>query len=211
MLRVLVRIFFSVGVGLICAIVVSSLSHAEINYDSGEDTVFAHSETLPWWLSAQGNYILQWHPQFGAKYGGPDSFEHASEQALSEVTTLYTGLELDPTIETVADFESAGRSGLSRTQGLAGFTNVDAVRSPSLGAEPYVARLWFRKVIPLSSDTIHVERGPLSILTTLPVRRLDIMECYYNFPILVHPGFFGALDLQYIDNPDLNRDRRRVL
>ncbi len=174
MLRLLVRIFLIAGASLLCAILAASPSIAQINYESGADTVFAHSETLPWWLSAQGNYIFQWHPRFGAKYSGPNSFEHASEQALSAVTTLYTGLELDPTIETIADLESAGGSGLSRTLGLAGFTNVDAVRSPSLGAEPYVARLWFRKVIALGDETIHVERGPLSILTTLPARRLDI-------------------------------------
>ena len=167
-------IFLIGGASLLCAIVAPAASQAQINYESGADTVFAHSETLPWWLSAQGNYIFQWHPSFGAKYSGPNSFEHASEQALSEVTTLYTGLELDPTIEEVADFESAGGSGLSHTLGLAGFTNVDSVRSPSLGAEPYIARLWFRKVISLSDDTFQVERGPLSILTALPVRRLDI-------------------------------------
>jgi carbohydrate-selective porin OprB len=38
-----------------------------------------------------------------------------------------------------------------------------------------------------------------------------IMECYYNFPIPVHAGFFGALDLQYIDNPGYNRDRGPVI
>jgi high affinity Mn2+ porin len=173
-LRFLVRIFLIAGASLLCAIVAPAASQAQINYESGADTVFAHSVTLPWWLSAQSNFIFQWHPRFGAKYSGPNSFEHASEQALSEVTTLYTGLELDPTIEEVADFESAGGSGLSHTLGLAGFTNVDSVRSPSLGAEPYIARLWFRKVISLSDDTFQVERGPLSILTTLPVRRLDI-------------------------------------
>jgi hypothetical protein len=105
MLRSLVRIFLTAGASLLCAILASSSSLAQINYESGEDTVFAHSETLPWWLSAQGNYIFQWHPRFGAKYSGPNSFEHASEQALSEVTTLYTGLKFDPTIEMVADFE----------------------------------------------------------------------------------------------------------
>ena len=38
-----------------------------------------------------------------------------------------------------------------------------------------------------------------------------IMECCYNFPIPMHTGFFGALDLQYIDNPGYNRDRGPVI
>ena len=144
-----------------------SVAHAQFDYDSGKDTVFQHSETLPWWLSGQGNFIFQWHPRFHADYSGPNSFEHASEQAASEVVTLYGGLQMSPTIEALVDVESAGGSGLSQTLGLAGFANVDAVRNPSLGAEPYLARLEYRKVIPLSDDTIDVERSPLSILTQL--------------------------------------------
>ena len=151
-----------------------SRSYADMDYASGQDTWFAHSESLPWWLSGQGNFVFQWHPRFPAEYSGPHSFEHASEQAASEVTTLYSGLELDPTTEAILDVESAGGSGLSEVLGLAGFTNVDAVRNPELDATPYLARLWFRKVIALSDDTIPAERNPLSMLTGLPARRLDI-------------------------------------
>jgi carbohydrate-selective porin OprB len=72
----------------------------------------------------------------------------------------------------VLDFESAGGSGLSGVRGLAGEPNLDAVRN--LDTNPYIARLWYREVIPLSDERVDVERGPLSQLTTLPVRRLDI-------------------------------------
>ncbi|HEY6417785.1 MAG TPA: carbohydrate porin [Candidatus Binataceae bacterium] len=174
MLRALVRIFLIAAASLLCAILASSPILAQISYDSGQDTVFAHSQTLPLWISGQGNFIFQWHPRFPAAYSGAHSFEHASEQAASELITLYTGLELDPSTETVLDIESAGGSGLSQVLGLAGFTNLDAVRNPELSAKPYVARFWLRKVISLSKDTLSVERTPLSMLTTLPVRRLDI-------------------------------------
>src|ERR1700693_2403398 len=149
-----------------------SRASADMNYDSGDDTLFAHSDSMPWWLSAQGNYIFQWHPRFHAEYSGPNSFEHASEQAASAGETLYMGLQIDPHTEAVLDFESAGGSGLSNVHGLGGLPNIDAVRN--LDAVPYIARLWYREVIPLSDDTVRVERGPLSQLTTLPVRRLDI-------------------------------------
>ena len=104
MLPSLVRISSTAAASLLCAILASSPALAQIDYDTGNDTVFAHSQTLPWWLSAQGNFIFQWHPRFPADYSGANSFEHASEQAASEVTTLYTGLELDPTTEAVARF-----------------------------------------------------------------------------------------------------------
>lgn len=178
------RYLLSAAAGLLCAILAASPASAQIDdYDSGNYTIFAHSETLPWWLSAQGNFIFQWHPRFHAAYSGPNSFDHASEQAASEVTTLYSGLELSPTLEAVADFESAGGSGLSQTLGLAGFPNLDAVRNPGLSATPYLARLWYRQVIAFSDDTVEVERSPISILTRLPVRRLDI-----------HVGEFDMVD-----------------
>lgn len=178
----MVKVFIAAVASIVCTMLASpSPALAQINYDSGNDTVFAHSETLPYWLSAQGNFVFQWHPRFPANYSGPNSFEHASEQAASEVTTLYTGLELDPSIEAIADFEQAGGSGLSRVMGLGGPTNLDAVRQ--LDAKPYVARLWYRKVFALSDDVVEVERSPLSILTVLPARRLDI-----------HVGKFDLVD-----------------
>jgi hypothetical protein len=76
--------------------------------------------------------------------------------------------------ESVLDAESAGWNGLSQAFGLAGYVNLDVVRNPTLSSEPYLARLWLRKVIPLSDETVEVERNPLSLLTTLPVRRIDI-------------------------------------
>ncbi len=38
-----------------------------------------------------------------------------------------------------------------------------------------------------------------------------IMEAYYNFPIPLHSGIFGAIDLQYVDDPGYNRDRGPVI
>ena len=160
-------VFLATAITCVCG-----YARADTDYASGDDTVFAHSDSLPWWLSAQGNYIFQWHPRFHADYSGPNSFERASEQAASAVETIYTGLRLDPNTEAVADFESAGGSGLSDVHGMGGLPNVDAVRN--LDAKPYISQLWYREVIPLSDDTIDVERGPLAQLTTLPARRLDI-------------------------------------
>jgi high affinity Mn2+ porin len=152
----------------------ATIARAQISYDTGHDTVFAHSQTSPFWISGQGNSIFQWHPRFSAQYSGPNSFEHASEQAASVVLTLYTGARLTRTTEVLVDVESAGGSGLSQVLGIAGFPNEDATRNPSLDETPYFARAELHQIIPLGDDTETVERTPLSLLTTIPSRRIDI-------------------------------------
>lgn len=73
--------------------------------------------------------------------------------------------------EALVDVESAGGNGLSQVLGLAGFTNADAVRNPSLDEAPYFARAELHQVIALGDDEEHEERTPLSLLTTLTAPR----------------------------------------
>src|SRR6516164_8709269 len=95
--------WLSIG-ALACLVsLLASVAHAQISYDTGEDTIFSHPSTLPYWISGQGNFVFQWHPRFPAQYSGPHSFEHVSEQAASEVLTLYTGLQLGPLTEGLLD------------------------------------------------------------------------------------------------------------
>ena len=136
-------------------------------------TVLNHSSTSRFWISGQMNFIFQYHPSFPSLYGGENSFQAESEHALSNVLTLYTGVEVNRTTEILLDVESAGGSGLSKALGIAGFTNLDVVRNPDLGQAPYLARLMFRKIIPLSGDRSEAERGTLSMATHLPARRLE--------------------------------------
>src|SRR5262249_22277749 len=76
--------------------------------------------------------------------------------------------------EALLDFESAGGGGLSDALGLAGFTNLDVVRNPTLGATPYVARLMVRKVVALSADFVDATPSPLGLAASVPARRLPI-------------------------------------
>jgi high affinity Mn2+ porin len=57
------------------------------------------------------------------------------------------------------------------------------VRNPTLGAAPYLARLMVHHVVALSADTTKASRGPLSLATELPSRRLEIRA-----------GKFGLVD-----------------
>ncbi len=126
------------------------------------------------WISAQANFIRQQHPAFDAKYSGPNSFLPDKEHATSRVETLYTGFQITKQLEILADIESAGGAGLSNALGIAGFTNVDVVRNPTLGEDPYVARVMLHYTIPLSKETTEATRNPLSLASTVPVRRLEL-------------------------------------
>jgi high affinity Mn2+ porin len=153
-------------------------------------TMFPHSNSSRWWISAQANIILQWHSAFPANYSGPNSLSAHGENAASHLFTLYTGYELTKQTEVLFDLESAGGKGLSSALGLAGFTNLDVVRNPQLSQGPYVARLMIHQIIPLSSDLVEAERTPLSLFTELPARRLEIRF-----------GKFSMVDFFDLNNP----------
>ncbi len=89
--------------------------------------------------------------------------------------TLYSGYQLSKHTEALFDLESAGGRGISDALGMAGFTNVDVVRNPTLGSKPYVARAMLHQVFALSGkDDEDAERTPISILTKLPERRFEL-------------------------------------
>ena len=142
---------------------------------SGETcSTFPHQIAKRLWMSGQLNFIAQAHPPFSARYSGPNSLRPGYEKASSRVFTLYTGLQLTGSTEILADVEQAGGGGLSAALGLAGFSNLDAVRNPSLGQQPYLARVMLHQVVALSKDRIESEPGPFSTFTELPARRLDL-------------------------------------
>jgi hypothetical protein len=137
-------------------------------------TMFSHDGSSAWWLSGQINVIGQAHDAFPAKYSGPHSFLATPERTVSRVLTLYTGIRLGHGWEAFLDVESAAGRGLSDAFGLAGFTDLDVVRNPTLGSSPYLARLMVRKIVALSPDEVDVTPTALALAPHLPARRLEI-------------------------------------
>ena len=137
-------------------------------------TFFRHPDETKYWVSGQMNFIVQYHPPFYAAYSGANSLQPQSEEANSHVLTLYTGYEFTPSIEGIVDIEQVGGFGFSETHGVAGFPNLDSVRQPYLGPQPYLARAFYHQVFAFSSEKVSTNRGPLSLFTTLPARRLEI-------------------------------------
>src|ERR1700687_4950999 len=161
---------------LMAAVLAPSVGRPQLVPPLADDapTVFPHPATSPAWISGQVNVVFQWHPAFHAKYSGPNSLRADSENATSYVATLFTGYRLTETTDLIVDVESTGGSGLSTALGLAGFTNLDVVRNPELGSEPYIHRLPLHQIIPLSNEQVGGERGPLSLAARLPARRLEL-------------------------------------
>lgn len=142
--------------------------------DDPSPTMLPHAESDRFWLTGQANFIFQTHPPFYAAYSGKNSLEPNYEKATSRVLTLYTGLRLNDSTEFIADIEEAGGSALSTGLGLAGNTDLDIVRNPSLSKAPYLARGIIHKVFALSDDKVENERNSLSLFTELPRRRLEV-------------------------------------
>jgi hypothetical protein len=136
--------------------------------------MFAHPETDRWWISGQANWISQWHPAFHSPYQGVNSLTPESQDATSRVLTLFTGLRFTSTTELLCDVQETGGHGIGEALGLAGATNLDVVRNPLLSKAPYIARLMWHQIIPLSGEKAVSTRTPLSLFSTLPVRRLEI-------------------------------------
>jgi carbohydrate-selective porin OprB len=136
--------------------------------------MFPHPESDRIWLSGQANFISQWHPAFHSPYQGRNSLSPEAQDASSRVLTLFTGLRLTQTSELLCDVQETGGHGIGEALGLAGFTNLDVVRNPTLSKAPYIANLIWHQIIPLSKQTTPSDRTRSSLFSQLPERRLEI-------------------------------------
>ena len=136
------------------------------------------NETYDWkddrfWLSFQANFIRQQQPSFPARYSGANSLDPSAEHATSRIETLYSGIRLTRNLEFLFDLESAGGFALSNALGVAGFPNVDVVRNPSLGEDPYVSRVMLHYTLALGDRMVDQARNPLNLASKVPERRLE--------------------------------------
>jgi hypothetical protein len=139
-----------------------------------DDAYLVDHPDAAWWISGQVNFILQAQPGFHSPYEGDNSFRPKDHDALSFVATAYAGYELTSTTTILVTGESAGGGGLSDALGLAGFTNLDVVRNPSLGATPYLGRAVIDQIIPLDDETETNERNPMRLFHKIPKHRIEL-------------------------------------
>ncbi len=157
-------------------------------------TMAPHHGNDRWWLSGQANIIFQGNLPFHSPYVGTNSFRGASEYKTSLLGTLYSVVRPTSSIryntDLIVDLESAGGRGVSQALGLAGFTNLDVVRNPTLSTAPYLARYQIHQVFGLTGET--TSQGPISASTfglasSMPVRRFEL-----RLGKLTLPDFFDA-------------------
>jgi hypothetical protein len=165
----------------LAVILLPALAHAD------DSTVAPHPDAR-WWLGGQVNLVGQAQPGFHSPYasdGDPtcptdtgescgSSLQPDSHLALSYVMTVYAGYALTRTTAIVIAPESAGGSALSTGVGLAGFTNIDIVRNPSLSSAPYLSRVFVDQIFPLTDDWEDADRGPLRPFQQIPKRRIEL-------------------------------------
>lgn len=157
----------------------NSVRKAALAWLVAAGSLFAQADSSPsWtdrlWLSGQANFITQGHPTFTSPYSGPNSLSASAQIVTSRVVTLFSGFRINDTTDFLFDLEETGGNGIGQALGVAGFPNLDVVRNPTLSHNPYIARAILHKMIPLSSETMMGESGPLQLDDMTPVRRIDI-------------------------------------
>jgi high affinity Mn2+ porin len=154
-------------------------------------TMFPHPEDARYWLSGQANIIFQGRLPFHSLYEGTNSFRNSAEYKTSMVGTLYTAMRRNRSVRYNTDFifdvELAAGRGLSEALGLAGFTNLDVVRNPNLGATPYLARYEIHQVFGLTDKTTSQEPNFFALASTVPVRRVE-----FRIGKMTLPDFFDV-------------------
>ena len=154
-------------------------------------TMAPHPENSRYWLSGKANIIFQSNLPFHSPYQGTNSFLSRGAYKTSLLGTLYTALRPTRSIryntDLILDLESSGGRGLSEALGLAGFTNLDVVRNPTLGPTPYLARYQIHQVIGFTRQTTSQEPGPFALASSVPVRRVE-----FRIGKMTLPDFFDV-------------------
>ena len=135
---------------------------------------------LPGWfprlLGAQATAIDQWVLPFRSPYRDANSFKANGDDEITQTYGVYLGSRLTTSLQLYLDVEMFKGAAISNATGLGGLTNGDVVRqgAVNLSTDPYIARAYFRYVIPLSPATERVDRAMDHLPGQDPERRVEI-------------------------------------
>lgn len=162
----------------------------KINRATEKDTIAG------WSLHFQNTTVFQLHPGFNVKYSGDYSLNNAYENATSNTTTFFVKRKLWKNTSFTFNPEITGGNGLSKTKGIAGFTNGEIYRVGSAALTPFVARAYLQQIIPLQNSSFDIQTSDQNQLAgKLPASRLVITA-----------GKFCISD--FFDNNQYSRDVR---
>jgi hypothetical protein len=135
---------------------------------------------LPGWfprvLGAQATVIDQGVLPFRSPYRDANSFKANGDDQISHTYGLYLGSQLTTRLQFYFDLEMFKGAAISNATGVGGLTNGDVIRQGAiqLAKSPYVARAYFRYVLPLSAETERAERAMDQLSGAEPVRRVEM-------------------------------------
>ena len=138
---------------------------------------------LPSWapklLGMQFTGIYQNMPSFHSPYQANNSlsFRDNQGQKFTDTYGIYFGSQITNNLQAYCDIEMFRGHGISAGVGLGGYVNGDLIRAgpANLGPEPYLARLYLRYLIPLSSERSEpAEPGIDQLPSRDPTSRIEI-------------------------------------
>lgn len=127
-----------------------------------------------WLVEGQTTVIVQHLFPFKSPYSGPNSLISRSETEATNTYTAYIGYRVKPGLEAYFDPEMALGNGLSTGLGLAGFTNGEIVRNPTLSHDPYIARAFLRWTVALAHGAVDVDKSENQFPETTPQHRIVV-------------------------------------
>jgi high affinity Mn2+ porin len=120
--------------------------------------------------------IAQGHGNFHALYSGTNSLSNQADAAVTSVEDFFSGFRVTRDFDLLFDVEDVRGSGLSNVLGLAGFTDLDAQKTPTAGNQPhtYMSRFLFHYVLDLGGDPTPNVPSFLELGRSLPSRRIEL-------------------------------------
>ncbi|MGA7162053.1 MAG: carbohydrate porin [Bacteroidota bacterium] len=132
------------------------------------------SASQEWNFHFQQTIVVQYHPDFTAKYSGQNSLDTSEPAQTSLTSTFFIGRTLWKNAELYINPELAGGNGLSGATGVAGFPNGETFRIGNPAPELTIARLLVNQRFDLSDTHSKVEDDENQLAESRATSYIDI-------------------------------------
>jgi high affinity Mn2+ porin len=130
------------------------------------------TDSNAWNIHAQTTVVEQWHYGFPSPYDGQESLQSAEEDKHTISATLFLGYSPWMGGEIYYDPEITQGTGLSGTQGIAGFPNGEATHASGTAPSYDTARLFLRQTFGLGGETEKIDDDENQLAVTEDVDRV---------------------------------------
>lgn len=124
---------------------------------------------------AQATVVTQGHYPFTSPYEGKKSLISHEDAQTSITTTFYGGTKLGNWGEFYLNPELSAGSGLSQTQGIAGFPNGEIYRVDNPTPQWSIARFYYKTVFGFGGGSQKIEGDINQVATTYDVQRFSVV------------------------------------